>query len=145
MVSGKPGRIFIGDEIRYISETILGPGQSSQTTEVVPVGILLDAVGTVGADSEITLYLHPEVSTVTKYVGNIPQIARRYTDSTIRIKDGSTVIIGGLIKEEDIQTMSKIPLLGDLPILGQLFRNNNKSKVKSEVTIFIKATILKDQ
>lgn len=145
MVSGKPARIFIGDEVRYISETVLGPGQSSQKTEIVPVGILLDAVGVVGQDGEITLYLHPEVSTVTKYVGNIPQVARRYTDSTIRVKDGGTVVIGGLIREEERVAMSKIPLLGDLPFVGQLFRNTSKGKTNSEIAIFITATVLKDK
>ncbi len=144
MVSGKPARIFIGDEVRYISETVLGPGQSSQKTEVVPVGILLDAVGVVGSDDEITLYLHPEVSTVTKYIGNIPQIARRYTDSTIRVKNGGTVVIGGLIRDEDRVTMSQIPLLGDLPVVGRLFKSTSRGTTRSEVTIFITATILKD-
>jgi type II secretory pathway component GspD/PulD (secretin) len=105
--------------------------------------------GTVSV-ANITLNLHPEVSTITGYlnVGSgiaLPQIARRFTDSTIRIKNGATVAIGGLIKDQDIENMSKVPLLGDLPILGQLFRHKDWTKKHSEVVIFITATILKDE
>lgn len=148
-VEGKAANIFIGDELKYIISIQTTPTGQNITTDTALVGIQLKAMGIVGADGDITLNLHPEVSTVTSYLdlGNgiaLPQIARRFTDSTIRVKDGQTVIIGGLIRDQDIQNMSKIPILGDLPFFGQLFKQRDHTKKHSEVVIFITATILKD-
>lgn len=148
-IVGKPANIFIGDEVKYvISIQNTTTGQNIQT-ETAQVGIQLRTIGTVGPDNSITLNLHPEVSVISKYLnlGNgiaLPQIARRFTDSTIRIKSGQTIAIGGLIKESEILSMSKIPFLGDLPFLGQLFQHKNKSKEHSEIAILITATILDD-
>jgi type II secretory pathway component GspD/PulD (secretin) len=96
---------------------------------------------------EITLRVHPVVSTVTDFTGrnnDIPITASREADSTIRMKDGETIAIGGLLREEDIRTLSKVPIVGDLPLLGQLFRHKNSVKRKSEVTIFLTARVAKD-
>ena len=84
------------------------------------------------------------MSTVTAFVGpeQLPQTASREANSTIRVKDGDTIVIGGLIQEQDRQTFSKVPILGDLPIVGQLFRNNNHDKKRTEVTIFLTTHIL---
>lgn len=148
-IVGKPANIFIGDEIKYvISIQNTSTGQNIQT-ETARVGIQLRTIGTVGPDNTITLNLHPEVSVISKYLNlsngiALPQIARRFTDSTIRIKSGDTVAIGGLIKESEILTMSKIPVLGDLPFLGQLFKHKNTTKNRSTITILITARVLDD-
>lgn len=148
-VVGKPANIFIGDEITYVINIQTTPTGQNVTTATAEVGIQLRALGTVGPDDEITLNLHPEVSVVSSYlqVGGgiaLPQIARRFTDNTLRIKSGTTVAIGGLIRDTDIDNMQKIPLLGDLPFFGQLFRHRNHSKDHSEVTIFLNACVIKD-
>ncbi|MDO8683048.1 MAG: hypothetical protein Q7N50_06170, partial [Armatimonadota bacterium] len=146
-LEGKPSNIFIGDQIKYIisiQNTTTGP---NILTETANIGIGLRAIGTVGPDNEITLNLHPEVSVISSFLnlGNgiaLPQIATRFTDSTIRIKSGETIVIGGLIRDQDILTMSKVPFLGDLPFLGQLFQHKSKTKNHSEVVIFVTATVL---
>ena len=74
----------------------------------------------------------------------LPTITRRYTDHVVRVKDNSTIVIGGLINDEEVKTMSKIPLLGDLPVLGHLFKHTSKTRGHSEVVIFITASIVKD-
>lgn len=148
-IAGKPANIFIGDEVKYIISIQNTPTGQNIQTETAQVGIALRSIGTVGPGDEITLNLHPEVSVISSFLnlGNgiaLPQIARRFTDSTIRVKSGDTVVIGGLIRDQDILTMSKVPFLGDLPVLGQLFQHKSKTKKHSEVAILITATVMKD-
>ncbi|MDO8586537.1 MAG: hypothetical protein Q7T82_05810 [Armatimonadota bacterium] len=148
-LEGKPADIFIGDQIKYIISIQNTPTGQNIQTETANVGIQLRTIGTVAANDEITLNLHPEVSVISSFLnlGNgitLPQIATRFTDSTIRVKSGETVVVGGLIRDQDITTMSKIPFLGDLPFLGQLFRHKSKTRNHSEIVVFITATVLKD-
>lgn len=67
---------------------------------------------------------------------------KRSADTTVRLKDGETMVIGGLIGSEETRVLSKVPFLGDLPVLGALFRNVKNSKTDSEVMIFLTAKIL---
>ena len=68
----------------------------------------------------------------------------RSADTTVRLRDGETMVIGGLIGSEEAKTLSKVPFLGDLPILGAFFRNVKKSKTDSEIMIFLTAHVLDD-
>jgi type IV pilus assembly protein PilQ len=93
--------------------------------------------------------IRPEVSVVTSFLdvpggGRLPQVARRYADTSIRVKDGETIIIGGLIREDDLKVVKKVPLLGELPILGFLFTNYKQNKTRNEVVIIITPRIVKD-
>jgi type IV pilus assembly protein PilQ len=148
-VSGKAADVFIGDEVKYVISIETTPTGQNITTETARVGIELKTLAVVGPDNEITLQLHPEVSVISSYLKlsngiALPQIARRFTDSTLRIKSGQTIAIGGLIKEQEIENMNKVPFLSDLPIIGKLFQHDNKSKEHSEVTMLITATVMED-
>jgi len=157
-LEGKQATFFVGDEIKYIIGIQQTPQGQNITTETANVGIQLRIVGDVSPNGDITLNLHPEVSVVSDLVkigtgtgGNVettaivlPQIARRFTDSVVRVRDGETIVIGGLIRENEINNLRKIPLLGDLPILGGLFRNTERSKQRSEIVIFLTASLVKD-
>ncbi|MFQ3548375.1 MAG: secretin and TonB N-terminal domain-containing protein [Armatimonadota bacterium] len=148
-VEGKPGTFFVGDEVRYIIRVEQTSTGSNVITETANVGIQLRAIGQVNTDGTITLNLHPEVSVIRLEFNptaniNLPIITRRFTDHTVRVNDGETIVIGGLIRNDEIQTLKKVPLLGDIPFLGQLFRHTEKSNDKSEVVIFITASVLKD-
>jgi type II secretory pathway component GspD/PulD (secretin) len=146
VIDGEEASIFIGDILRYERlESVTAVGQTF-TIETVPVGVALLCRPRV-TGNEITLRVHPVVSTVTDFTGrnnDIPITASREADSTIKMKDGETIAIGGLLREEDIRTLSKVPIIGDLPLLGQLFRHKNSVKRKSEVTIFLTARVAKD-
>ena len=99
------------------------------------------------AGDEIILKVHPVVSNVTGFTGrnrDIPITASREADSTVKMKDGDTIAIGGLLREEETKILTKVPFLGDLPFFGNLFRHRNNTKRKSEVTIFLTARIMKD-
>jgi type II secretory pathway component GspD/PulD (secretin) len=146
VVDGEDASIFIGDLLRFRTLTSVTSGGNEQFTVVeVPVGIALLVRPRVHDDGNVTLKVHPVVSTVTSFIGpeRIPQTATREADSTIRMRDGETVVIGGLMREEDISVMSKVPGLGDLPLIGKLFTNKSSTKKKSEVTVFLTARIMR--
>ena len=148
-LDGQPAVVFIGDQIKYVINIQQTQTGQNVQTETATVGITLKVTGKASPDGTITLYVHPEVSAISSYLslGNgisLPQISSRYVDTTIRVKDGETIGIGGLIREQDITNIQKVPLLGDIPFFGQLFRSTDKQKRKSEVVIFITSRILKD-
>jgi type II secretory pathway component GspD/PulD (secretin) len=127
--------VFIGDTLRYQVVTSGINGPTIQVFEV-PVGIILLVHPKINSDGYITMNIHPEVSTATM-VNNLPQTHTREASTVVRVKDGDTLVIGGLISDQDIRQMSKIPLLGDLPIIGRLFRNYTHDHTHDEVMIFL--------
>lgn len=150
VMDGRYAEIFIGDEIRYVESITQSTTGPSITVGVVKAGIQLNVSPRINpTDNTITLNLHPEVSVVTGFLnapggGQLPQIARRYADTTVRVADGDTIVIGGLIREDDIKAAEKVPILGDLPIIGMLFRKTSTQKDKSEIVMMIKVQILKE-
>ena len=98
----------------------------------------------VSADGDITATVHTEVS-APAYVADLKayRFQKRSADTTVRLRDGETMVIGGLMGSEETKTLRKIPGLGDLPLLGALFRMSQKTKQTSEIVIFLTAHILK--
>jgi len=147
-VDGQPAAVFIGDNITYISSITSSPTGQNVTTATVSAGIKLFVTGKVNNDGYVTLNIHPEVSSVTFRVGiggaQLPDISSREATTTLRVKDGDTIAIGGLISQQDVKSIQKIPILGDLPFFGQLFRDTQVTHNRNEVVIFIKVSIAKD-
>lgn len=131
-----------------------GTGSTVQEAERAQTGVVLRVTPQVNIDNgEITLFVYPKVaeavagSTITS--GSATFIFRdpeeRSTKSTVRIKNGETVVLGGLIRNEKSETITKLPILGDLPFLGKMFKHSNKSKDKErELLVFITPHIIKD-
>jgi len=97
---------------------------------------------TIHRDDFITMKIRPEVSSVTRTLttsnnNSIPVVETSEAETMVMIKDGVTVIIGGLIKEEQIDSENKVPLLGDIPFLGHAFRNEDHLTRKTEIVIFL--------
>jgi type II secretory pathway component GspD/PulD (secretin) len=139
-----------------ISTTTSETGGTTTNVERVETGVTLRVTPQVNVDTgEITMFLYPKVSEATggntitqgsnSYVYRDPE--ERSTKTMVRIKDGETVIVGGLIRNEFQQVTKKLPILGDLPIIGALFRHkgstNDKNKER-ELLVFITPHILKD-
>ncbi len=118
---------------------------STTTTSVEyrDAGIILRYTPRVNDDGYITAEVHTEVSSPL-YVEEMKayRFQRRSADTTVRLKDGETMVIGGLIGSEESRSLSKIPFLGDLPILGAFFRSVRHSKSESEIMIFLTARVL---
>ncbi|BDI33002.1 hypothetical protein CCAX7_50530 [Capsulimonas corticalis] len=148
-VDGEQAAVFIGDTVRYISSITQTSTGQTVTTDSVNIGIKLYVTGKVNNDGYVTLNIHPEVSTISGYLsvpggGSLPQISSREATTTIRVKDGETIAIGGLISDTDIKNVQKVPLLGDLPFFGQLFRDNQHSHTRNELVIFVKVGVQKE-
>jgi type II secretory pathway component GspD/PulD (secretin) len=145
VVDGEEASIFIGDILRYERlSSVSDNGQQIFTIENVPVGVALLCRPRINGN-RVTLKVHPTVSTIKDFGGrnnDIPITASREADTTVVLNDGDTFSIGGLLRDEDIKTMTKVPVLGDLPFIGNLFRSRQSRKNKSEVTIFLTVRIV---
>jgi type II secretory pathway component GspD/PulD (secretin) len=138
VINDQDASIFIGDTLRFQALAQSAPTTGAVYTVVeVPVGIILLVHPRVNDDGHITLRVRPVVSTVGNFVNGLPQTSAREAETTVRVKDGDTLVIGGLIREEDSRTITKVPLLGDLPLVGKLFRNDLRNKRRSEIMVFL--------
>jgi type II secretory pathway component GspD/PulD (secretin) len=149
-VDGRPARIFIGDTITYVISQTYDSASAKLTyqTEKAHVGITLLTVPKISPEGDITLEVHPTVSSLVSLdtYGNVtlPRISERSVDTTIRVKDGETVAIGGLMREDEIKTMTSVPYLSKIPIFGELFKHRQTSKTHSDVTLFITTRVVPD-
>ncbi|GBC91849.1 Type II secretion system protein D [bacterium HR15] len=146
-LDGRSARIFIGDEINYVKLIQQTQQGANVQTDSVQAGIILEVLPRVHEDHSITLQIRPEVSVITGFLqvpggGSLPQLARRNAETTIRLNNGETLVIGGLIRESDIKTIQKVPLLGDLPFFGYLFRKTNTQRDRSEVVITLTVRVM---
>ena len=140
-LNGKPATMLAGQRIPYLtSQTVFAGGAAAptQTVQKEDVGIKLSITPLINADGYITVQVRPEVSTVVGFRGDnsdLPVVATRQAETTVRLKDGASVLIGGLISEEMTKTTTKVPLLGDVPLLGWLFRHENTQMSKRDLVI----------
>lgn len=138
-IQGKEAVINIGSEVPVptVSTT-----NSTTTTSIKyrEAGIILKCTPRVNEDGIITVKVYTEVSS-PMYVEDMKayRFQKRSADTIVRLKDGQTMVIGGLIGSDEAKQMSKIPFLGDIPILGNLFKHIQKSKSDTEVMIFLTA------
>ena len=122
----------------------------SWTIHFEEIGIVLKATPTINEDGRISMELNPEVSEKTgdfpveasNITYNVPIIDKRSANTKVIIGNGQTLIIGGLIKDKTIKGETKIPLLGDIPGLGYLFKSKRDVKEKTELLIFVSPTII---
>ena len=148
-IDGQPAATFVGDTVSYISSITQSPTGSNITTSTVNAGIKLYVTGKVNNDGFITMNVHPEVSLVTLSTPGaggvqVPDVRVREATTTVRVKDGETLVISGLINDQDIKSVQKVPILGDLPFFGQLFRNSIHQRTHDQVIIFLKVSVQKD-
>ena len=149
--NGNKGTIFVGDQLPVVTPNATTAGGAvTYTTEYKNAGITLSYVPRINEDGQISASVFVEVSTpvsITLDVGGQKttayQITTRSAQTHVRMKDGDTLVIGGLISNSEIKSLNKVPLLGDLPILGKLFQSVSKSKNETEVVIFLKAKVVK--
>ena len=142
-IQGREAVINVGSSVPVpkVSST-----NTSTTTSIEyrDAGIILRYTPRINFDGTITAKIHTEVST-PQYIPDMQayRFNTRSAETTVTVRDGEPMIIGGLIGAEEAKSVSKIPFLGDLPILGALFRNHRKSKSESELIIFLTAHVLR--
>lgn len=137
-IPGKEASIFIGDHIPVQTEKHNSSG-SYTTTEYLDAGIKLAFLPIVSSDGRmVTATVHTEVSTPT-LVSEMKnyRITSRTADTNVRMLSGETLIIGGLINEEEQKSIQQVPLLSKIPLFGELFKNRTKRKTKTEVIMLL--------
>jgi len=120
-------------------------GTAVNTTSFVDVGVILKVTPRIRKGDVVNMELEPEVSFVQGERENIPIKASRKTNTHVNVKDGKTLIIGGLLQDRKLKTVQKVPFLGDIPLLGLLFRTTNDVVEKTELMIFITPRILTEE
>ena len=134
---GREASIFIGDHIPVVTEKVTNSTTTS-TTEYVDAGIRLSYTPYLSQDGLITARVHTEVSTPT-LIAELKnyRITSRTADTHVRLRERETLVIGGLISEQEQSRLEAIPLLSKLPLLGELFKFRSKSRNKTEVCMFL--------
>lgn len=137
-IPGKEASIFIGDHIPVQTEKHDSSG-SYTATEYLDAGIKLQYAPIISEDGKmVTASVHTEVSTpvLISELKNY-RITSRTADTNVRMYSGETLVIGGLISEEQQRTMQKVPFLSKIPLLGELFKNRSRSHSKTEVLLLL--------
>jgi len=144
-LNNKEAKILIGDKYPYTITTEV-PGQPRLTTYgFVETGVKLTVTPTINEARQIILKVKPEVSVPTGGGSGVPpQVGTREAEVTVMVNNNETLVIGGLIREDDIYNLEKIPFLGDLPFLGALFKYRKESKERTELLVFLRPVILED-
>ena len=136
--------IYIGTEGYY---RILTGSEAYPTTrlEAIKSGVTLRVRPKISGKDIIRLDVAPEVSDVTgRGAEDLPEIAKRMVSTTLKVRDGQTVVLGGLYQKRQARNVSKVPLLGHIPLLGMLFTKKTTEDIETEVVIFITPKILED-
>ena len=136
--SGSTAKIITGDALPILTSiTLSGVNGVSQQVQYVNVGVTLQIAPRVSSDGFVTSQIYGVVSSVTGYSQGYPTISQREAETSASVRDGETFVIGGLTQDNVLTTKSKIPLLGDIPLAGQLFRVERSTRSKTELYIVI--------
>lgn len=158
-LNNQPALITAGTELFYktISSSTLAGGSTGTTSETEVVssvfsGVLLDITPEISNDGSITLRINPSISETASDISSDnstrnmpPDLSRRQISSVITVKDGNRVILGGLINTKNVTDNNKVPLLGDIPGIGYLFKREGMSKRTEEIVIIIEPHIIKKE
>lgn len=149
VLDGECADILIGDRVLYpklVGYNQIGSPIFDKAEE--KVGIYLQISPRVVGNDEIVLTLYPQVSLITGYLrtqaGDYPQISTREARTTVSVKSGSTLAIGGLLRDNEIVNIAKFPVLSEIPIVGNLFRHSKKTRERTEIVILLSPRIVSD-
>lgn len=151
VVNNQEARILVGTTTPYVTNSVTtpatGPTTTAESVSFIDTGVKLHVTPNIHDDGYVTMKIKPEVSStpksiVTSQKNEIPIVDTSEVETVIRVKDGVTIIIGGLIKDEVKNSKNKIPLLGDIPLIGKAFRNETRSSKKTEIVIFLTPHII---
>lgn len=149
-LDNQEAKILVGEVFNiptYVTDTSTGRLTISGYTSR-DLGIKLTVTPHINPQGEVVVDLHPEVSSFLSFdnFGNVlaPRFSTREASTKVRIKNGQTIVIGGLVKENLVDTRYKVPLLGDIPLLGYLFSKKEKTVDKTDLLFFITTRIMEE-
>ena len=141
--SGSTAKIITGDALPILTAiTLSGVNGVSQQVQYVNVGVTLQIAPRVSGDGFVSSHVFCVVSSVTGVSQGYPTISQREAETSATVRDGDSFVIGGLTQDENTTTKTKVPLLGDLPIVGQAFRTDRSTKTKTELYIVVTPRIV---
>lgn len=137
---------IVGQEVPIITGTSTGSNNSNpfQTVDRQEIGIKLKVTPQINEGTAVQLTIEQEVSSVSGATSVDISINKREIKTTVIVDDGGTIVLGGLIDEDVQESVSKVPLLGDIPIIGHLFKTTTTSKRKRNLMVFLRPTIVRD-
>jgi pilus assembly protein CpaC len=140
--SGKEASFLVGEERPIIQQL-----QNTFTVEFKEVGVRMKVKPVADSQNRINTTIHAEVSQVTGTIGSfaIPVISSRKVETTLQVNDGQTIVLSGLLDNNiSKDTLRKVPWLGDIPVIGALFRHKDYEKTQKEIAFFMTPEIVKD-
>jgi general secretion pathway protein D len=136
--SGSTAKIVTGDALPILTSIALsGVNGVSQQVQYVNVGVTLQIAPRVSGDGFVSSHVFAVVSSVTGSSQGYPTISQREAETSATVRDGDSFVIGGLTQDETLSTKSKVPLLGDIPLVGLAFRNERTTRLKTELYIVV--------
>ncbi|APX07584.1 general secretion pathway protein D [Vibrio campbellii] len=138
---------IVGEEVPVITGSTAGSNNDNpfQTVDRKEVGIKLKVVPQINEGDSVQLNIEQEVSNVLGANGAVDvRFAKRQLNTSVMIQDGQMLVLGGLVDERALESESKVPLLGDIPVIGQLFKSTSTQTEKRNLMVFIKPTIIRD-
>jgi len=147
----QPATIMVGQEVPFITSTrITEGGQTINTIDYEDIGIILKVTPHINPEGLVIMDVSPEISALTgttvpmSETVSAPVFAKRSAESRVAILNGQTIVIGGLMEDRKTETIHKVPLLGNIPILGWLFRRTVEEKTKTELLIFLTPHVVRE-
>ena len=153
-LDNEEAKIVVGQNVPFITGSFTSTGTSTtnpfQTIERKDVGTTLRIKPQIGENGTVRMTIYQESSSVanTTAVGTDnagPTTNKRSIESTIVVDDGQIIVLGGLIEDNYTSTRSKVPLLGDIPFLGALFRSESRSRKRTNLMVFLRPVVMRDQ
>ena len=136
------GQVYIGNKIGYQSQTTQTQTSTTQQVEFLDTGTKLVFRPYIGDDGYIRMDIHPKDSSGTIKLNGVPDEFSTELATNIMVKDGQTIVIGGLFRDVVVTSRSQIPLLGDLPLIGGLFRSTSDQTTRQEVIVLLTPHII---
>ncbi|MBU1223081.1 MAG: type II secretion system protein D [Gammaproteobacteria bacterium] len=142
-------KIHIGDKVPVITANVTSTGVTSESVSYLDVGIKVDVEPQVYLEGDVGIKVGLEVSNIVQQIKSATgtltyQLGSRNANTVLRLKDGETQVLAGLISDEDRSGASKVPLFGDIPLLGRLFSNNRDELSKTEIVLLITPRIVRN-
>jgi len=146
--NNEPALIQVGENVSIVTGSNDFQDRVSVVTERRDIGIIMDVTPSISPDGFVRLEIKPSISSVSTRTTQIdanfesPIITERRVETTVTVKDGQTVVIGGLIQTVGEERVWKIPFFGDIPLVGELFKSSQKSNLKTELLVVLRPIII---
>jgi general secretion pathway protein D len=147
-MDNQPASILVGQEIPITTGESLGSDNTNpfRTIERKDVGVKLEVKPQINEGGAVRLFIRQEVSSILGPLGATTELItnKRQIETTVQVNTGQIIVLGGLIENDEQVSVDKVPLLGDIPVLGNAFRNQGKSRRRTNLMVFLRPTIVSD-